>query len=120
MLFEIFLVHIQIRRRRGIDGRRENNIAFEVKGEDLIDLPPPAVVFEDLNEERRVIAFANENLVKLEKTPLEIELDLIAVIQSLEKFAEDHFLAMNYEVLAFKCVGREYCIFRELNSKLLG
>lgn len=70
----------------------------------MIDLPPPPVVFEDLDEERGVVAFSNEDFVELKETALEVELDLVAVVHSLEEFAQNHFFTMNDEVLAFKCV----------------
>ena len=70
----------------------------------MVDLPPPSVVFEDLDEERGVVAFPNEDFVELKETALEVELDLVAVVHSLEQFAQYHFFAMNDEVLAFKCV----------------
>ena len=73
MFLKIFFVKLHVEDRALLlGGVGQDWIAFLVMLEALVYGPPPSVLFEKLNHERRVVSFTHETTVKLELRSLKI------------------------------------------------
>ena len=52
----------------------------------LIEVPPPATLFEQLKEQLRIVASTNEAFVVLKERSFELQLNSVTFIQRFEKF----------------------------------
>lgn len=91
----------------------DNFAVFVVLGR-LVQVPPPAALLEDLEQERRVIASANEATVGLEQLTLEVELNCIALVQGVKEFGQHLLLSVAYEGLA-----AQVAVLRQVDLQLL-
>lgn len=66
----------------------------------LIQVPPPAALLEDLEEQLGVVAAPYETLVVLEELPLEVQLDLVALVDRVVELGEHLLLGVADERFA--------------------
>ena len=81
----------------------------------LEKIPPPATLFEYLEEKLSVVTAADESSIVLEQLPLEIQVDRIAFIQRVEEFGEHLLFGVAYESFRF-----EISVLRQVDLELFG
>lgn len=99
MLFEIFSQ--QLGRCLSV---LHDDFAVFVVDRRLEEIPPPATLLEELEKESGIITSPNEAFVDLEVLAFEVEVDSIALVESLEEFDQHLLLGVADESLAAQIV----------------
>ena len=92
VLFEVFAQQLQ----RSLTVLHNNFTVFVVD-RGLEEVPPPATLLEELEEQLRVVASTNEASIVLEEATLEVKLNLIAFVDRFIKTCEHLFLRVTDE-----------------------
>lgn len=77
---------------------RNNGVAFFVVLKGLVNDPPPAVLFKQLNNQWRIIASADVAFVELEVASLKLEVEAIFSIYDGEQLLHDGGFNCNHEL----------------------
>ena len=80
-----------------------------------VEIPPPTCLLEQVQEQLRVVAAADKPFVMLEQLPLEVQLNLVALIQRFVQLGQHLLLGVTDEGLAPKIT-----ILGQLYLELLG
>ena len=113
--YEIVLLEVlpkQLHRRLAM---LHNNLPVLIVLGRLEQVPPPSALLEYLEQELRIVSATHEPPIMRKELPFEIELDGVALVQSVEKLAQHLLLRMAYEGLR-----SQVSIFGDIYLELLG
>jgi len=116
VLLEVFPVEVRVQLLLEVAVVLGNEASFIVGREDLVHLPPPAIVLEEVDQQVSIVAFPHEDLVELELVPLEVQLHLVGTIYHRVEPPQDHLLPMNHKILAFEEVLVEGNVLRDFDA----